>query len=184
MEYPLDPKAELLRWGPFPAKYFNVGGDVTESFYIDNVARYNDTWPDTLLLVRDGMVIWISEFPAVWKEGANMFKEKILNVSQREKLWKEWEDGVRTLSAVEEKIASADLSKLNDKDLVSLAKDFYGALVHYWGPTLFPELANYGAERSVEAELKKEVSDPEKVSEIMEAITAPEELSFYQLEEI
>ncbi len=76
------------------------------------------------------------------------------------------------------------MQALDNTTFAKLIGDFYAVLVRYWSPSLFPEIGNYGAEHYLEALLSKKITDRSEILRVTEIITAPEESSFYQIEEM
>jgi phosphohistidine swiveling domain-containing protein len=184
MKPPFDSKSTFYRWGPIPGKYFYAAGDSLDSYFHDTVERYGEAWPDSLWLAREGRVIWLTDFAPIWAQGKEYFLKKIVPNAERAVIYGEWEAGVEALTRFEQRIERTDLGGLNDGDLARLIADFYVVLTRYWSPTLYPEAGNYAAEKLIEDALLAQLSDAREVASIMEVITAPEELSFYRLEEI
>ncbi len=182
---PLNPNVELFRWGPIPGKYFFAAGDCVESFFTYIIQKYeSDPWPDSLFLNKDGKLVWVGEFPPMWKEGQEIFLSKMLPDKERGKVFEEWKMKVNDLCNFEKNIDSHLLKDLDSPSLAKLIFGFYETLVAYWGPTFFPELGNYGAEHYLEGLLSAQIKERSEVLRVMEIITAPEEFSFYQMEEI
>lgn len=179
---PFNKNAEIFRWGPIPGRYFYAAGDVFESFFIKKYKGF--AWPDSFYLFRNGKTVWLTEFPKMWGRGREIFIKQILDRDKRKEIWLDWVKRVRELSDFEKMIEKISLEELSNKELILLADGFYKKLVSYWGPTLLPELGNYGAEKYLAEKISELITDKNEILKIMEVITAPEDLSFYQLEEI
>jgi len=184
-EFPLNPNVELLKWGPIQARlYFIIDfiEAVNSAYYKGSNAPYR--WPKGLLLFKGNTHLWINEFPSIWEVGKRALLEVIMDDSKRIHLRKEYDLAVSEITDFEEKIKSINLSKCTDKELCNLLDTFNILLINFWGPALIPEIANYGSVKYFEGELRKEDFSDNKIKEIIQVLTAPEKLSFYQEEEI
>jgi hypothetical protein len=184
MKPPFDTRADFYRWGPIQGKYFYAAGDSVDSYFHDTVKRYAEAWPDSLWLARDGKVIWLTEFAPIRKHGIEIFLKEMAHPERRAERWAEWKDSKSAAANIEYSINESELSKMTDAEISNVARDFYDILVRYWSPTYFSEIGNYGAETYLEEKLVEIIQSRQEVLRIMEIITAPERLSFYQREEV
>ncbi len=181
-EWPLN--GEIFHWGPIPGRFLWSGGEFAEVCSPYMQQRYGVHWPKTLFLFRDGRMLWLNEWPALREVGKELFLKYIVDVKERKTLRAEWEKAVGRIVAYEKKIATLDLKQLKDVELKKVWDTFHSMLIDFWLPTMPVELGNYGSLDVLELELKKYITDKQKLAQVMEILTAPEELSFYQQEEI
>lgn len=181
MDYPLDPKAELMKWGPVPMyEYF---GDIFPGLITGFEREYGYIWPTALVLYKDGRMIWIEDEKAVWKEGGRLFMDRIFPRNVREEDEAKWVRVRDVLVAEEERINAIDLTSLSTEDLRAAWNSFHAKLVDFWTHSTATEFANYGSMPILKAEIAETVPESE-LGSVMETLTAPEEFSFYQREEI
>lgn len=183
-ELPLNPRADLFRWGPIQV----------HPFYIDHIEMMrsgafekvypNYLWPESLLLFKGNDLLWLNEFPELWAVGKRTFFDLILNKKQFLKVKKSYESARKKVVVFEKKLDNTKIELLSDKELGLLSANFSEVWNSFWVHGLIPELANCGADKYLEEKLTEVVSDSTERLAVMEALTAPEELSFYQQEEI
>jgi phosphohistidine swiveling domain-containing protein len=182
---PLNPNVELLKWGPIQARYFFISDfllAIESDYYKGKNEPYK--WPKGLLLFKGINHLWMNEFPDLWERGRNALLDIILPDDKRSALREEYDFAVRELEDFEEKIISLDLTKLAESELAEVFFEFGYKMIAFWGPGLIPEIANYGSLKYFEGELKKANFSAEESAEIIQVLTAPEELSFFQKEEL
>lgn len=180
---PLNPKVEIWRWGPLPAKFYFLS-DFVEAIYGVYPKVYKGyAWPKMLGLFTDTSSLWLGDKPDLVKAGAKVFEKYIFPNATRKKIRKNWDLSVKKLEKFEQGFININLKLLSDDELYLLGKEFYGLLMDFWVPTVPVELGNYGSEFLLDRNLRNYVP-ANKVHGVMEILTAPEELSFYQQEEI
>ena len=182
--YPLNPKSKIFRWGPAPGKYYYESDFVDAIFEVFPNLYKGYQWPKTLFLFKENRMLWMNEFAEVRKDGAKIFNAFMLKRTERLRFWKQWKQILKKLHAFESTFARLELKSLNDSEFHTLGLDFYKILIPFWISTLPAELGNYGADYVLEEKLKKVVKNRQEVPRLMEVLTAPEEPSFYQEEEM
>jgi len=110
--------------------------------------------------------------------------EWILFSKNRKELEKNYALHGLALEKLQVKLDSLALSDFSDDELTGLWDSFLEAIVDFQADAMLVELANYGGEKILESQLKKELSNESNVKKAMQVLTAPEALSFYQQEEI
>jgi phosphohistidine swiveling domain-containing protein len=181
---PLNSKVEICRWGPIPGRFF-YPSDFVDAIFFEFPKKYPGyAWPKTLFLFKGDRMVWLNEYPELRRAGKKNFIKYILPEKNRYKLRKDWQEDVWRLSVCENNIAKNNLSKLSDKTLADLMEKFYQLWIKFWLPTIPQELGNYGSDQLLEEKLKEIIASEEERSRAMEILTAPEELSFYQQEEL
>ena len=186
MKYPLIFKKdrELLKWGPIPGKYFYVS-EFEEAVFKECVRKYKcESWPKALLMFNKEKFIWINDLLEMQSVGKRVFVKFMLSEAKRKTLKKDWIEKVKKLTIFEKKINKKFLESLSNKEFGTLYNEFYRAIVDFWAPTIPSELGNYGSDRFLEDKLKKIIKNKSDLSSVMEILTAPETISFYQEEEI
>ncbi|MFA6227026.1 MAG: PEP-utilizing enzyme [Candidatus Paceibacterota bacterium] len=181
---PFSDNTEMFRWGPIPARLFYVS-EFDNAIFNDFPKEYEgDIWPKSLLLFKDGKILWLNDFSELREIGRKIFIKYILNKEGRKVLMDRWKKDVKSLEKIEAKISKELLKRLNNKELYDISREFYDLVISFWLPTIPVELGNYGSDRLLEEKLKRYVKPEKELSSIMEILTTPEEPSFFQKEEI
>lgn len=181
---PLNPKAELFRWGPIPGRFFYTSTFCEINYKYFCQKYLGENWPPTLFLFRDKRMVWINEYAKLRSAGRRVFMKYILPVKSRCKIYAEWKERVRALRKLEKKISGLKLRSLTNKEFLDLWQEFHRAYIPFWIPATAPELGNYGADKLLEEKLKKYIKNSAALGEALEVLTAPEKMSFYQEEEL
>lgn len=179
----LNPEEELLVWGPVPGRVY-FSSVYTRAFAYDFSKHYKGAWPGTVVLLKEGKLVWINEFPALRQAGREVFLKYVLPKRSRRRAKKRWLGIVDELVREERKIGKQDLMSMTDKELHGLAEHYYDLVNCFELPTIAPELGNYGSDMYLEEEIAKYVPERGERAKALEILTAPEELSFTQQEEI
>jgi phosphohistidine swiveling domain-containing protein len=134
-------------------------------------------------LFRDNRYAWLNEFPELRKGGARAFMEYLVPEDVQKKHLELWQNARIRLIEAEEKVRIADLKALSASDLLELWQEFHETDDNYWTYATLPERANYGSTELLTKELEGHVPESE-ISDVLEILTAPLGLSFYQREEV
>lgn len=181
-EYPLDKKKEIFSWGPTPMKLFYT--DCFESFFIDFPKVYKGfVWPKALIIFKEGRGVWMHEFPELRKDGGKLFLSYMLPIGKRGEARKNWKKSRDELIKEEKEMEKVDLTKISNEELIKIWRDFNNSINKFWVYSIIPELSNYGSSEILQDKLKSIVPQNEMMS-VMEILTAPTEVSFYQEEEM
>ena len=181
---PLNSKKEIFRWGPAPGKFFYMSDFNDAIYYVYPKIFSGFAWPKGLFLLKQGRMLWMNEFAEIRKAGAKIFLAYMLPEQSRLKLRYQWKKIADKINEFEKRFSRLKLTKLSDDKLYQLGKEFYDLLVDFWVPTVPMELGNYGSDYLLEEKLKKYILNKIDRKKALEILTAPEELSFYQKEEI
>jgi phosphoenolpyruvate synthase/pyruvate phosphate dikinase len=182
-DFPLDPNVEILKWGPTPIYPLLRYQTCVSGFFNCFPKIYPGySWPKALLVSNKNSFIWMHEHDELRKNGARVFLDFILSDRKRELVRLNWEKSVNELHLLEEKIED-DLSSLSDSDLSNIWTEFHRLTDIFWSHSGLPELSNYGSAELLEVKLKGVIPD-DKIGMALEILCAPEEMSFYQKEEI
>lgn len=180
---PLNPKVEIMRWGPLPGKYFLFSDCVEAIFHIFPKSYKGHSWPKILCLFDENRMLWLNEQPELRIAGAEVFLAYMLPKKSRDKLRKQWLSSVAKLVKFERVLGKTDLKSLTNEELYFLGQKFYNLLIDFWLPTIPAELGNYGSDHLLEQKLSLFVQK-DQLHRVMEILTTPERPSFYQQEEI
>ncbi|MEK9156620.1 MAG: hypothetical protein AAB448_00585, partial [Patescibacteria group bacterium] len=178
----INPSKELFRWGPVPGRLFFMS-EFNRTCFVTYPEHFSFGWPNTTLLFFDDRLLWINEVKTIEEMGKKVFLALVLPREHRKKLHQSYKNAVIHLRAFQTGMSAEQLQKLPDQSFLEAWKTFYDLLADFWLPTIPPELGNYGSGALLEDSLRNIVPAGE-ISHVMGILTAPEELSFYQEEEI
>gem|GEM_PF-544417 len=181
-EWPL--RGEIFHWGPIPGRLIWSGAEFLEVCCETVYERFGMRWPQTLMLFKDKRMLWLNELDALTEFGKQIFLKYMLPSTSWKKIYHNWEKALHKLLLFEKKL-DAVLLRTWSNDLLRLNwLEFHALLKEFWVWTIPTELGNYGSPDLLEEALRKYIRDKKELASAMEILTAPEELSFYQQEEI
>jgi phosphohistidine swiveling domain-containing protein len=175
---------ELFRWGPIPGRFFYMSEFLSTCYKHFGEKYDGHRWPETLLMFKDGQMVWINQMEDLYAKGQEIFLKYMLNQESRNKIYQEWQKCSVDLLEFQKELDSINLSELSDEELGKKWEQFFQLTINFWVEVVHPELSNYGSENVLKAELKKFISTNEEFNSTMEILAAPEKPSFYQEEEI
>ena len=182
MQYPLDPKAELVKWGPAPGRVYYA--DWMQGEVLLFAQTYPGLrWPDLLQLNKGNLLCVVMEQDAMNRCGGDVFLKEMLPPERREENRAKWREALQALRSKESALERTDMAQLSTQEFVALWRDFQSAVDYFWCRSVVPELANYGSSPILEKALLEHVP-AEQCCSVMETLTAPEAPSFYQQEEV
>lgn len=179
---PFDPNGNIFRWGPVPVKFLYISMFV-ETHYKNFRAKYGENWSETLWLFQGGRSLWLNDTPAVEAAGTKVFLRYMLPRASRADIYREWQKDTQAVLAVFKKIDAQEISKISNAELGELWKNLNDAYRAFWVTGSVPELANYGSPSYLKAKLKPYVTNEQELAHVLEVLTAPTKISFYQEEE-
>jgi phosphohistidine swiveling domain-containing protein len=172
----INPKAELFKWGPIDGRPIYIDQ------FIEGFVRFpkiiNGSWPDTLGFFKNDRIVFVIEYPALRKSGEPLFRKYILNEKQLKKHYNQWIKRVNKIKKFEETVNK----KIPENKLANLFIQWVNDVVEFWMEGFLPELSNYGEEPILKQKLLEK--HKESFTELFEALSAPENLSFFQKEEL
>ncbi len=175
----IDPKKELFKWGPIDGKILYI------EFYTDYLVSYQKklkkSWPDMLNHIKNNKVFIILENKKLRDKGKQLFMEYIIDKKKSKETYNHWHKIAKKIEAMCYIHRNSDLSKLSNQELLSLLVDLFKIYEEFWVYGFIPEVANWGGETMLIEIIKRQ--KPQNFNEIFETLTAPERLSFYNVEE-
>ncbi|NQU98814.1 hypothetical protein HQ533_05065 [Candidatus Woesearchaeota archaeon] len=132
--------------------------------------------------MKDGKVLIVVDNKDLYDRGENIFKSFIEPDKTREKYYKLWLGFVDKMVRYVYSLDKEKLKRMSDKELLKAIEYFHVQYDNFWTYGFIPELSNWGGERLLKEGIKN--FDSEEFIEIFEALSAPEDLSFYQVEEM
>ena len=178
----IDPKNDLFKWGPIDGKPCYI------MTFVDSFVHYykfiGTSWPDVIIYYENDKVIGICDYEDLRDAGQFLFENNVLKEPVLKKAWKSWEKA-RDDVLETEKMVNKGLSKYSDKELKEMVRKWHKVMDRYWLESFLPELANWGGERILKQRIEAMKSlDKKDYVEILEKLSAPEDFSFYQQEEL
>ncbi|HIH11459.1 TPA: hypothetical protein HA241_04680 [Candidatus Woesearchaeota archaeon] len=182
-DWPLN--GEIFQWGPIPGRFIWPGGEFIDVCCGVVANKFGGLrWPPTLFLFKGKRMLWLNEWPALRSFGKDIFLRYMLPKSSWKEIYAQWTTAVEKLLSFEKTISQAQLQSLSNQNLRAKWNEFHDLLKEFWVLTIPAELGNYGSPDLLQEELRKYISNDKELKEAMEILTAPEEISFYQQEEI
>ena len=129
-------------------------------------------------------MFFISDQEKQAEAGEKVFLDYMLDKNRRNLIYQEWRASLNELNKIMGRINRANWDKISLIELSVLWNEFHRLYIDFWTTGMAPELGNYGYKNFFEAKLKKMASNESELISLLEILTAPEELSFYQQEEI
>ena len=176
----IDPKRRLFKWGPIDGKIL-----YTDSF-MDHMVLFQKefpySWPDTLDFISNDKILIILDYEDLYSVGERMFRELILEEKKKKELYHEWIHYCSRIEKLLKRTTPGFLKCLADEGLTKELQAFNAIYDKFWSYGFVPEIANWGGERILHNKIKE--AYPDAFNEILEILSTPEELSFYQREEL
>lgn len=180
---PFDPNGNIFRWGPVPVEFLYVSMFV-ETHYKNFRAKYGENWSETLWLFKDGRSLWLNDTPAIEAAGAKVFVRYMLPRKSRAMIYQEWQKDTHAVLSVFKKIDAKPINKITDAKLKALWNELNDAYREFWVTGSVPELANYGSPSYLKEKLRSYIKNEQALAPMLEVLTAPTRMSFYQEEEV
>lgn len=183
-ERPFPTGHDIFRWGPIPG-YFYYISEFAPATHRLLAERFDGLmWPKTLFLFRDRRMLWMNDQGGIIQVGEQVFDKYIVPEDSYAALFGEYKDAAESLIGIHREIDELKLSSLSSEDFLNLWRRFFSVVLAFWIPTIPAELGNYGSTHALNQKLRAFIDDDEERASVMEILTAPEEMSFYQREEI
>ncbi len=177
----INPNTELFRWGPIDMR------PIYPDAWYEGMARFAKrfvAWPTFAMHITKEKVLFFCEYQRLRDKGGENFRRFILIDGEFRKHYAEWEKVLKRFVLFYRKITPEKLKKLSDNDLAKLFGGFKEMYHDFWGIGLLHEFANYGAEPILKKELHTIIPNEKEALHAFERLSAPEDYSFYQEEEI
>ncbi|MFA7277878.1 MAG: PEP-utilizing enzyme [Candidatus Gracilibacteria bacterium] len=180
---PFKPTDNIFKWGPVPG-HFQYISTFSEVHFKQFRAKYDENWSETFFLFKNGRMFWLNEVNAVHAAGEKVFVRYMLPKESRDTIYQEWKKSVQGLESIIANINATSLSSTTNEELLTFWNELHRVFINFWVDGSVPELGNYGSPQLIERKLREIISDEKDMHAIMETLTAPIKLSFYQEEEI
>ncbi|MFH0857088.1 MAG: hypothetical protein V1860_04275, partial [bacterium] len=178
-----NPKNKIFQWGPIDGRpiYPDYWGHGCLKFNKD----FKPGWPVFLLYINEEKFYCLLDYKKLYANGEEVFKKYILDDREFKKNYEKWEDITDKFKKYYHLITAQDLANLDEdgfKKLFFAWNKFLG--FEFWNIGSLPEVANWGGERMLERELKKYIKNEKDFNLVYEKLSAPDDFSFYQEEEL
>lgn len=171
---------EVFSWGPIPGQYF-YASDFTHAFQEFEKRYPGMGWGDAIYIFNEGRMVYISDAKELSARGRKVFLHFMLDENERKNVHRRWEKAKKNLFAFHDTISQLD--SMNDKEFSAMLREHQELLIEFWVAVFPPELGNYGSIEYLQEKLEPYIPE-ERMPEVLEVLTTPEEPSFYQEEEI
>ncbi len=166
-----------LRWGPIDATLISLS-------YPMNILRvmwgvYQIDWPDGYILGNGKQWMWIQTMDELEHAGWSTFNNWMLVPEKRLLVRSNYEQHVKKLHARSAQILHNEQVQWSNQELLNWFEEWNNAFITFWAHASLPELVTWGAEAAIRKEIQI-YGDKRTEIEIMEALTAPTSLSFFQ----
>jgi phosphohistidine swiveling domain-containing protein len=176
----INPKKELFKWGPIDGKvkFVDTFMEFFPTFHKDDIR----TWPDSMNFMSNGKTTVIVGNKELYDQGEKILIKFILNKNVKERIYALWLKKASEVESMSKDMGKEALRYISDKGLLAAFMRFDVLLREFWEDGFIPELASWGGEQQLRRELLKHHKG--QFSELLEALSAPEDLSFFQVEEL
>jgi phosphohistidine swiveling domain-containing protein len=170
---------KLFKWGPIDGVPLYVSG--FNISFVKMQERMNYSINDLFNYFKYGKVTIILDDEELRKKAIIPFNKIVMDDNKLMNHFSEWEKTVHKIRAFEE-IVNNGLSHFDDNKLLRYYEEWHKLHKHFWDYGFLPELANWGGEKIFLDIVKNKWKD--NSTEIIEILTSPEKLSFFQNEEL
>ncbi|MFH1438958.1 MAG: PEP-utilizing enzyme [Candidatus Woesearchaeota archaeon] len=179
----IDPKKELFRWGPIDGRV------IYTDYWVRSVIAYKKFYgisiPDMLVYNYNDLVIMILDYTKLRNNGEILFDNFLNDDKKVKKEYESWLKEAKKVKEFEKNVNDGVLSKAAEKELIQLFKEWNKLNFNFWIKGFLPEFANWGGEQKLKRELSSLPNlTHEQFVEAFEKLSAPEDLSFFQVEEL
>ena len=176
----INPNNELFKWGPIDGRpmyidYWYYGMKATAKRY--------KSWPSFLVHIANERIFYVCEYQPLRDTGEENFRRFILDDKKFRQTWEEWRKDVDDLAEFLSTITTERLHKASKEELFGLFDKLEKRYTNFWTVGLLPEIANFGGEQLLKRKLEKHLHAND-VIHTFERLSAPEDYSFYQIEEL
>lgn len=177
----INPNAELFRWGPIDGRPV-----YPDAWYYPMHAfgKRFVKWPTFFMDIFKEKMLFVCEYQPLRNIGEENFRRFILVDAAFKKNYAEWKRVLKKLLAIGKNITPEKLHALEGKKLAALFENFRNTYTDLWTIGLLPELSNWGGEQMLKRELHNVLKNESEFLHAFERLSAPEDYSFYQEEEI
>ncbi|MFC1769081.1 PEP-utilizing enzyme [Nanoarchaeota archaeon] len=179
MKSRIDPNRELFKWGPIDGRTIYI--DTFTYPFVLFPDYFEGSWPDIIYYIKEDRILFVVDYENLRKNGSEIFRKYILDEKELKKNYDIWSGYTKELDEYEIRI-NKGLSSLSDQELSNLFIEWFDVYTKFWIWGFLPELSNWGGEEILKMEIQKK--NPLEFVEIFEKISAPEDLSFFQKEEL
>lgn len=178
----INPKNKLWWWGPIDGR--PIYPDAWYLGLTSNKLLMPPGWPESYSLYKGERYSYICDRADLDRRSTAAFKKYIMQGKEFSKWQKIWRKVSQQFVSINKTVLSKDLALLSDKGLYILISNWYQHYARkFWGVGLLPELSNLGGEVLLQQSVKRDLGLKNNYMTIIEKLSAPEKLSFYQQEE-
>ncbi len=170
-----------FRWGPIPVGLLWV--NQWRSIFRPHPTYYPAPWPETVLLFRGPLVLFLTDSQELESRGYQVFRRFFLSPRKSQAAYLTWKKIVTQLRSYPRELSSAPMHQWPDSELRLAWNKIHHLTDAFWRIGILPELAAYGAAPVLTQELSRCNLRHVQMQKARATLSAPEQLSFYQEEE-
>lgn len=178
---PRSNEKRMLRWGPIDGVWISLS-------YPSNILRvlweqYRIHWPDGYIMSNGKQWMWIQTMDELEQKGWESFTQWVLVPEKRQLVRDNYENHIRLMHNYSDQIYHGEHTQWTNEQLLDWFSEWSKQFILFWAHASLPELVTWGAEAALRAEVEQ-LGDKKVSIEVMEALTAPTTLSFFQQAEL
>lgn len=178
----LNPKRKLFKWGPIDGKFIYPA--YWYPALINSSRLFKPGWPANLTYFYQEKFIFIADYKNLYQAGEAVFLKHILPDREFKRNYQKWQKILNNFVFLGDKINFPNLQKLSHQELIEIFRNWNQTYFNFWEIGLLPEIANWGGEQLLNYRLKEKLKNESDFYYALERLSAPEDLSFYQKEEL
>jgi phosphohistidine swiveling domain-containing protein len=174
---------ELFKWGPIDGRVIYV--DSFLRAFIPYSKAYVKGWSDAIGYYINDSITFVLDYEHLRNNGGFLFKKYVMNEKILTSEYEKWFKVAKDVDKTAEFVNSSKFSKISETELNKQFKAWIKTHDLFWVTGFLPEVANWGGEKLLKNKLSSlQNLTHEQFIDILEKLTAPEELSFFQKEEL
>ena len=178
----INPKRKLWRWGPIDGR--PIYPDPWYDGLSANKVLFPPGWPSSLISYVSDRFTYLSDYSHLYAHAEKVFTRFILHDVAFRKSYRVWQSIVKKFVSLNSRLQPPYLRSLTNQRLYTVVYNWYNLYSReFWGVGLMPEIANLGGESQLLKSVAGKLGSRQDMMAIIEKLSAPEQLSFYQQEE-
>ena len=151
--------------------------------------NFNKNYPPGIavfiIYLHEGKVLFIADNKDLRRRGEAVFQKFLLKDKEFKISWKRWQEMLNKFKKFILTIKAVSLQKMSERELaISFIRWNRLYSNEFWNVGTLPEVANWGGEQILIRELSNKIKNQADFNYCLERLSAPEDLSFYQREEV
>ncbi len=178
MKENLSGQTKVWRWGP--VRGWPLTGDFPVTGITQDMATHCGLiWDECMTMYKDGEMMWLQDEQWMMKTSCDFFKRALMGVKERDLLYDQYKKVLPDLDSFARGAYVGTLTKLDDDALAKRFEEWFTANYLFWGVASPGETSTFGGEVILRELVEQHHSGKEAV-EIMEVLSSPLRVSFFQ----